>query len=68
MASIKSGTNAGLMLFLLILIGFSTYLQQFCTPVMLPLIGRDLGPGRPAIMKKPSISQRFRGLFGFNNW
>jgi len=39
----KSITNAWLMLFLLILIGFITFGQMFCTPVMLPLIGHDLG-------------------------
>jgi hypothetical protein len=48
----KSITNAWLMLFLLILIGFITFGQMFCTPVMLPLIGHDLGltPGTSGII------------------
>ncbi len=43
MALKENGTNKWLMLSLVILIGFTTYMQQFCTPVMLPLIGNDLG-------------------------
>jgi nitrate/nitrite transporter NarK len=43
MASSKSGSPAWLVLLLLVFIGFTTYAQQFCTPVMLPLIGKDLG-------------------------
>jgi nitrate/nitrite transporter NarK len=43
MASSKSGSPAWLVLLLLVFIGFITYAQQFCTPVLLPLIGKDLG-------------------------
>jgi len=39
----KSESPAWLVLLLLVFIGFTTYAQQFCSPVMLPLIGKDLG-------------------------
>jgi nitrate/nitrite transporter NarK len=43
MAQTKNATSSWLVLFLLILIGFTINAQQFCTPVMLPLMARDLG-------------------------
>lgn len=42
MPRIKDGSPAVLVLAFLLFIGFVTYLQLFCTPVMLPLIGKDL--------------------------
>src|SRR5512136_1786818 len=43
MASFRNGSPAWLVLSLLVFIGFTIYASQFCTPVLLPSIGRDLG-------------------------
>src|SRR5271157_4015932 len=38
----KNGSPAVLVLAFLMLIGFFSFLQLYCTPVMLPLIAKDL--------------------------
>jgi predicted MFS family arabinose efflux permease len=43
MDSSRDGSPAWLVLLLLVFIGFTTYAQQFATPVLLPSIGNDLG-------------------------